>query len=263
MIAATSTTLRRIRHLRRAALSADAEARSAKDPAAPRTSRLSASNALRRSRSCESFMCTSRVQEFANPGFPARVMRARAPDGNPHDAGRCFDREVLLKHEVEDLSLPSWENPQCAPQPIRNRTTIDCISGVRGIDGNVMAVSAPSQHHAAKHVPPMLVCGSAHDAEQPRPERGVSAKDGAPVENLEVRVLQHVAGLALVEPTTRHGPAKRIGVVPFKRRPEIDGRRYRRGSGFRNADECQRRRFHMTLCLYTPSPKPQAPGPRP
>jgi hypothetical protein len=57
-------------------------------------------------------------------------VRACAPDGNAHDTGRRFHGEVLLKHEVQDLSLPGRENSQRASQPIGNRATVYRIGGV-------------------------------------------------------------------------------------------------------------------------------------
>jgi hypothetical protein len=150
-----------------------------------------------------------------------------------------------MKDQMQHLPLARWEKPQCRSKTISDSATIDGGIWV-SVRSGVMTVTTPDRGQAPEDIAAVLTGGAPDDTEQPCSERGVAPKDGPPIEHLEIRILQHVAGLTSIEPTTGHGPAHAFGVVPFERRSEIGGRRYRRVGGFRNANECQGRRIHMT-----------------
>src|SRR5258706_5068620 len=152
-----------------------------------------------------------------------RIMSPRGADAYVHDSGGFLDREVLVEHKLEHLTLSLGETAERVIQAVAPRFVLNlCIRRGKRIRRDNSHIPLPrsrfplQQQSAQPRLAPLRCGRSTNHAEQPGAEGRPPVVARTSIKHCEIHGLKNLLGVVAIASTTRHRPAEAVGVRPLE-----------------------------------------------
>src|SRR5712671_6383861 len=154
-------------------------------------------------------------------------MGSRGSDTHTHHSGGIFDREVVIEHELQNLTLTCGKLRERMTQALSPRLELNLrVRRGKAIRGKNPCFPLPAspfplpafplqQHSAQPRLAPLRSGSETDYAEQPGAKARSPVVTRASIQYGEIHGLQNLLGVVAIALTTRHRPAEAIGVRPL------------------------------------------------
>lgn len=155
--------------------------------------------------------CMRFLQDCANFLFSSFIVLANRTDGNPHRASSFLKGQIVIEHQLKNLSLTLRELSECALNNRQLLGTNHCILDSL-ISFDVLFKRA--EFHPPKERPSLFIGrGFANDRKQPGLKSRPSIEASLSLQDFQIYRLKHVLGLVTVIVATAKSPAEGLEVV--------------------------------------------------